>query len=277
MALAGSAYRIVHAARLLLGKSDEAEVVRAGFKWALDLREGLDLAIYLTGYFQRAVVQSCLAKLPEGAIALDIGANMGAFTLHMANAVGPHGKVIAIEPTCYPYQRLCRNLRSNPSLTGQVSTLQAFLTANPNESIPEALPSSWRLAGERKGAHPVHFGVPQATGGSRSLTLDQLAKEIDLQRLDLVKIDVDGAEDDVLAGGEKVLRQFKPDIIIEVAPYTLVERNLAPDAPLERLKKMGYCFQSLDGRKLDSTEIEGLMKLRPGQSRDIVASYCDAK
>ena len=271
MALAGSAYWLIHILRLIIGKNDRAKVRRAGIDWALDLREGLDLTIYLSGYFQRDVVLSSKAMLQKGDVVVDVGANMGSFALHMAEAVGGNGKVIAIEPTAYPYQRLCENLDLNSGLKERIETYQAFLTANSEGLKPDTIQSSWRLAGVRNGAHPVHLGVPQTTSGARSLTLDQIVEEIDLKRLDFIKIDVDGAEDDVLAGGESVIRKFKPSVLIEVAPYTLTERGLPPDAPLNRLKQLGYSFKSLDGKELRDDDLNKLMALRPGQSKDIIA------
>lgn len=273
MGLASLGYQAVRAVRRCFGLGDEAFVMREGINWKLDLREGLDLTIYLTGAFQRKVVQTCLALLPDEGVALDIGANMGAVTLPMAQKLRGKGFVIAIEPTRYPYQRLSHNLDANAKAKARVHLLQAFLTSGGEQRMPEALPSSWRVAGDRQGAHPVHLGVPQSTEGAITLTLDELVVQKNLDRLDLIKIDVDGAEDDVLAGGEATIRRFRPSVVIEVAPYTLLERGLAPDAPLKRLKQLGYAFRDMDGRLMSDTDIRKLTKLLPGQSQDIVAFF----
>jgi FkbM family methyltransferase len=270
IALARAAYLAVSGARRLAGHGDEARVSRGGLEWVLDLREGLDLTIYVTGHFQRGVVDACRRLLPPGGVAMDIGANMGAQTLHLAAAAGPHGRVVAVEPTAYPLARLRRNLAANPALGPRVTTLQAFLVAGDGESIPEALPSSWRVAGDRTGAHPVHLGVPQATEGAVALTLDALVAREDLGRLDLVKLDVDGAEDDVLAGGETTLRRFRPAVVMEVAPYTLTDRGQAGDAPLRRLQHLGYRFTDLKGVSLGN-DLAWVATLGRGFGRDIVA------
>jgi len=271
--LARLAYLAVHAVRRLTGKDDIAKVSRCGLRWVLDLREGLDLTIFLTGYFEHGVVRTCQRLLKPGDVAIDVGANMGSQTLHMAKAVGPTGRVLSVEPTSCPLGRLRANLSGNPSLLSRVCLIQAFLTSTSEEHIPEFLPSSWRLAGDRSGAHPIHRGVPQDTKGAYSLTLDQLAEKEKLRKVNLIKIDVDGAEDAVIAGGERTISFFRPYIVMEVAPYTLIERGLSGKAPLHRLRRLGYVFEDLNGNRLDSEYLQWVDQLQPGYSRDIVARY----
>lgn len=273
IALARIAYLCISTVRKLLGLDDRAQVSRAGMRWDLDLREGLDLTIFVTGFFQKRVVRACTGLLPAGGVAIDIGANMGAQTLHMANAVGAKGTVIAIEPTSYPMQRLMRNVQANPELLPRVRTFQTFLTATPDDAVPDSLQSSWKVAGDRSGAHPVHLGVPQMTAGASSSTLDNLVEREGLTRIDLIKLDVDGAEDSVLAGGERILERYKPSIVIEVAPYTLVERGLAPDAPLRRLQRLGYVFEDLDGNPIGPEKLARLAAQPQGYGEDIVARH----
>jgi FkbM family methyltransferase len=270
IALARAAYLAISGMRSLAGKGDEARVNRGGLNWVLDLREGLDLTIYVTGHFQKGVVEACRKLMPTGGTAIDIGANMGAQTVHLAQQAGPSGRVVSVEPTAYPLERLIGNLAANPGLPERVTAVQAFLIAGPAEAIPAALPSSWRVAGDRSDAHPVHKGVPQATTGAAAMTLDALVAREALTRIDLIKLDVDGAEDDVLAGGEASLLRFRPAVVMEVAPYTLTDRGLAGDAPLRRLQRLGYRFTDLKGTPL-ADDLAWVSALGRGFGRDIVA------
>ncbi len=273
--MARLAYLAVHAARRIAGKDDIAKVSRCGLRWVLDLREGLDLTIFLTGYFERGVVRACQRLLMPGDVAIDVGANMGSQTLHMAKAVGPTGRVLSVEPTACPMGRLRANLSENPNLLSRVRLIQAFLTSTPEDYVPEFLPSSWRLAGDRSGAHPIHRGVPQDTKGANPLTLDQLTEQEKLRKVNLIKIDVDGAEDDVIAGGERTIGFFRPYIVMEVAPYTLIERGISGKAPLHRLRRLGYVFEDLNGNRLDSEHLQWVDRIQQGYSRDIVACYAE--
>lgn len=275
MALAMATYYLLNKSRRLFGLGDLTKITRHGVSWDLDLREGIDLSIFLTGSFQRRVAETCIRLLPPGGIAFDIGANMGSVTVPLSKAVSKSGKIFAIEPTLYPFIRLKKNLAINSVDSNLVVPLQLFLSSGVDEFIPSALQSSWKVSGENVGAHPVHFGVPQSTEGAVSSSLDLLVNKLGLCRLDLIKIDVDGAEDDVLAGGAASIIRYTPSIVIEVAPYTLVERNLHPLAPLLQLQKLGYKFATMNGRALSDLDVTKLELLRPGQSIDIVAIHGD--
>src|SRR6202165_5901393 len=94
-------YHAVHAGRTLLGRTDQEIVVRDGVTYELDLSQGIDFAIYLGGMFERSTAVA-LAKLTEpSSLVLDIGANIGAHTLHLASLVGLNGRVMAFEPPVF--------------------------------------------------------------------------------------------------------------------------------------------------------------------------------
>jgi hypothetical protein len=141
----------------------------------------------------------------------------------------------------------------------------------PGQRLPETLQSSWRVDGNDRDAHPVHRGVPQATRGADAMPLDDLIMRESPERVSFIKIDVDGAEDDIIQGGERTIRLFRPIILIEVAPYTLIERGLSGDAPLKRLRAMGYHFEDLAGRVLESDRRLWVDAISVGYGQDIVA------
>src|SRR5688572_20988587 len=97
--LAKMASRVVLSCRKLLGRPAQAQFVRDGIRWQLDLREGIDFSIYLLGSFEPATVRAYRRIVKPGQTVLDIGANIGAHTLPLARLVGPGGRVIAFEPT----------------------------------------------------------------------------------------------------------------------------------------------------------------------------------
>src|SRR5580692_6023609 len=110
VALAGAAYKVISSARSIVGKNDGVEVERRGLRWALDLGEGIDFSIYLLGAFEPGT-QATLKKLVKsGDVVFDIGANVGAHTLGIAQSVGGSGKVYAFEPADFAFAKLKRNL-----------------------------------------------------------------------------------------------------------------------------------------------------------------------
>jgi len=232
------------AMRHAVGLGPELVVTRRGIRWSLDLREGIDFAIYLLGAFEQATVNAYSARIPFGGTVLDIGANIGAHTLHMARCVGPGGRVIAFEPTDWAYSKLLKNLSLNPDLAHRVQAEQVLLTDDPASPVPTEMFSSWPLAGG-EGLHSIHLGRAMPVTRAVAKTLDGFLEKAGLGRIDLIKIDVDGGEYNVLSGGLETLRRHLPVIVTELAPYE-------PDAPgggLDRLLDLfdaaGYRWSSL--------------------------------
>lgn len=269
MKLARVAYAAIVLGRRVFGKDHRVTARRGGITWSLDLREGIDTAIYCMGRFEPATVRAYRRLLRPGSVAVDIGANSGAHTLPLAQAVGEGGRVLAYEPTASAYERLLRNIALNPPLAARVVPRQVMLMDASDRPLPSGLPSSWPLTPSDH-AHPLHRGVATATEGARVMTLDASIAESGVARLDLIKLDVDGYEFEVLAGAKETLRRFRPFIIFEIAPYLLEERGVNPCAPFAALENAGYRFTTLSGRPIDSTIAAALSK-RPGVSRNIIA------
>jgi hypothetical protein len=96
-----------------------------------------------------------LSQLTEpSSLVLDIGANIGAHTLHLAGLVGPKGRVMAFETTDFAFGKLRRNLDLNPPLASGVEAFHCFLTASDQASVPDAIYSSCRLP-RRQGCTPL--------------------------------------------------------------------------------------------------------------------------
>jgi len=193
-------------------------VRRRGIRWHLDLREGIDLSIYLLGSFEPSVVRSYRRLVSAGDTVLDIGANVGAHTLPLARAVGPAGLVVAFEPTAWAFAKLRANLGLNPDLAPRVVAEQAMLVGADRAPLAAETYSSWPLVAASD-LHPQHLGRLMSTAQARAVTLDDYLAETAVDRVDFVKLDVDGAEPDVLAGGAATIARHRPVIVMELAPY----------------------------------------------------------
>src|ERR1700680_1562623 len=128
IAAARAIYHAIHAGRTLLGRTDREIVVRDGVTYDVDLSQGIDFAIYLGNIYERQTRAALRRLVSPSSLVLDIGANIGAHTLHLAQLVGPTGRVIAFEPTDYAYRKLTRNLELNPQLEARVTACHCFLT-----------------------------------------------------------------------------------------------------------------------------------------------------
>jgi FkbM family methyltransferase len=213
-----------------------------------------------------------LAKLAEpSALVLDIGANIGAHTLRLANLVGPKGRVMAFEPTDFAFRKLRRNLDLNPALASRVETFHCFLTANDGASVPNAIYSSWPLVAET-GLHAKHLGREMQTGAARPRSLDRVLSERADRKVQLVKLDVDGYECDVLRGATSLLRDTRPVFVMELAPYVLDERGASLDELLSYFIPNGYVFyDERTQRRLPSVAKELQRLVADGESMNVIA------
>jgi FkbM family methyltransferase len=244
MRLASILYRALKSIRSFAGATDVARVKRNGLHWELDLREGIDLAIFAFGSFERETARVLKKLVTPGSIVLDIGANIGAHTLNLGRLVGPTGKVYAFEPTTYAFSKLKRNLALNPEISARVVAEQARLTYESKSDRSVEIYSSWKVVGEER-RHPKHLGIAQSTGAAALLTLDDYCNNANLCGISFVKLDVDGFETEVLSGGIETLRRDLPTICMELAPYALEERGSSLTELLSVLGSLGYHLLSL--------------------------------
>jgi FkbM family methyltransferase len=264
-------YHAIHAGRALLGRTDREIVVRDKLVYDLDLSEGIDFGIYLGNFYERQT-RSALTKLVSpGSLVLDIGANIGAHTLHLAQLVGPGGRVLAFEPTEYAFRKLRRNLDLNPSLASRVELFHCFLTQNDGVSVPNDIYSSWPLVTE-DALHAKHLGRGMKTDSAQARSLDSVLAEHADRKVQLVKLDVDGFECDVLRGASSLLRDTRPIFVMELAPYLLEERGASLDQLLSCFVPNGYVFyDERTHQRLPSTAtgLQGLVTT--GESVNIIA------
>ena len=241
IAAARMIYHAVHAGRTLLGRTDQEIVVRENVTYDLNLSQGIDFAIYLGNMYERPTRAALRKLVSPASLVLDIGANIGAHTLHLAQLVGPQGLVMAFEPTEYAFRKLHRNLELNPALAARVIAHHCFLTRNDDDEIPSAIFSSWPLA-KQSGLHSKHLGREMGTEAATGRSLDKILAETADRKVSLVKLDVDGFECDVLRGSTALLRDIRPIFVMELAPYVLEERGTSLEELLSYFIPNGYSF-----------------------------------
>ncbi len=101
------------------------------------------------------------------------------------------------------------------------------------------------------------------TAGAVSATLDQTIEELNLNRIDFVKLDVDGHEFEVLCGATKTIERFKFRILLELAPYVYAENPQVFDRMLIKLWDMGYSMMDVASGKTLPSDTEQVRRLIP--------------
>ena len=231
-------YFSLHNLRWLVGRRDVIEVNRRGVRWRLDLREGIDLTIYLAGAFELPTLRQMERLVLPGMNVIDVGANVGAHTLHLAKLVGEGGSVTAFEPTTFAVGKLRNNLAANPQLAERVDVRQCMLVGDHGAEGEPSVPSSWPVDGRRPD-DPELGSVGMSTAGCAAMTLDEALDDGTKRPIHLMKMDVDGHELDVLRGALGLLRRDRPVLVMELAPYVFAKPDDF-DAVLQLLWNLDY-------------------------------------
>jgi FkbM family methyltransferase len=160
------------------------------------------------GRFEPGFQAVCARALGPGAVAVDVGANIGATALIMSAFAGADGRVVALEPGPQSFALLQRNLALNSAST--VTPLALAVSAEPGTTTFCENSAFGHLA-------------PGAPGPQVAVeTLDRIVEGQGLRRLDLLKIDTEGFEPQVLEGAAATIERLKPVIYMELNSWALI-------------------------------------------------------
>jgi FkbM family methyltransferase len=179
---------------------------------------------------------------------VDVGANDGYFSLFAARRVGTTGIVVAIEPSTRERTNLRRNLARNGFANVDVlSTALGAVSGEADLRLAQGTHSGHNTLGRF-----VYDDVKTANVERVTLkTLDQVAMELSLRRIDFIKIDVEGSEAGVVAGARSVLTSMRPLMLLEINDRALSAQGATAQTLLACLRNdFGYeilAFSPLTG------------------------------
>jgi len=206
----GKAFIAVMAHRLKAVPPGGVHEIEPSVVMDLNFSEDMERMIYFRAY-EVLPAKLILGRLKPGDVFVDVGANIGFYSLRARRRVGPGGRVIAFEPNPVILRRLRRNLELNEA-NGRV---EVFDVALGDENGTATLYSSAQAShGESslrdQGWHTVE------TCSIDVRKLDELAAGANIARIDFLKIDVEGAEKLVFVGAAETIRKCVPSILLEV-------------------------------------------------------------
>jgi FkbM family methyltransferase len=247
--------RVIHLGRPFLFKGKgvllEPLAARSGtrtatvagtFAMSLDLANAIHRQIFM-GTFARDMTRWARTLLPAGGTFLDVGAHAGYFSLLAADRVGPHDHVHAVEPNPRTFDTLRRHLDRNAvsqvrahhcGLADRAGTLRLHAPAGTHDYNATMLPrADWAMV-----------EVP-------ARRLDDCLTEWGVDRIDLMKMDVEGAEPLVVAGGaESLARGVVRHLMVEVNGPRLTEGGSSPSAFFATLARLGFRPGALSGDRV---------------------------
>jgi FkbM family methyltransferase len=191
------------------------------------------MGLSLGGVYEPVETKLVRELVRPGSVVLDVGANIGYFTLLFARLVGSSGHVIAFEPDPYSFDLLARNIRANEY--GNVTALQ--LAASNQES-------RLRLYRDRFGNldHGLMESSSDVEGITiRSVRLDDFLPTVTDRAIDFVKMDIQGSEGWALEGMERRLREMNTSLLLtEFWPTGLDRIGYGALNFLRLLQRLGF-------------------------------------
>jgi FkbM family methyltransferase len=204
--------------------------VREGFVMQIDGSSQTGRMLYATGEYESETSRLIERLLGPGDTMIDVGANIGYFTILGARAVGERGRVVAFEPMPHVRARLEQNISLNrlPNVAVQ------------NEALSDASGPITFYAGP---ADDTGLASLRPLSGSSEVNVmrarfDDLWSRSD--RVALVKIDVEGAEMAAIRGMTECLRRDGPHVILEVTDDYLRVMGASADALAAHMMGLGY-------------------------------------
>lgn len=192
-----------------------------GSRFSCRLGEHMGSQIYWRGAYSGSQLQVLASLLQPGGVFIDLGANQGEFTVFAARLVGKDGRVFAFEPSPVMQQRLSKNIQLNGF--EQVSIEPVAVADKPGRlslysptgafedgTIHDGLPTLYAQAGE----------AGNSTTEVAVTTLDAWQSARRPARVDVIKMDIEGAELPALQGGLGLIQRFRPALIIELNAAT---------------------------------------------------------
>jgi FkbM family methyltransferase len=173
-------------------------------------------AIFLQRQYYEPLLEHLERLVKPGDVVFDCGANQGIYTCAFGALVGPGGRVEGFEPQKYAVESAVRSIRLNRfehvrinriAVSSKVGT--QFLDTSSGAVGASIVKDLGRSSGEM---------VPVTT-------LDTFTKENLISRIDLIKMDIEGAEFDCLLGAQRVLEAFRPIIVLEADDRSVAWNN----------------------------------------------------
>jgi FkbM family methyltransferase len=222
----------------------------------LDLADEDQLLIYWSGLDRadRKIMRLVRELLPRDGVFLDVGANIGLHTLASARHLRTgNGYVVAFEPHPENYKVLCHNLEQNGLTNVRAELLGLSDSCKTLAVCGSAKAGNWSVASNGS----LKFEV-------KLLSLDEYVEQQPLERIDVIKMDIEGSEVHALAGARASLDRHRPLIIFEVNPYWLGRLETGVTELFSLLQDLRYSVHHLPdpgvrpGPTLTAGELTGM-------------------
>jgi FkbM family methyltransferase len=213
--------------------------VEPGISFLLDPRDLIAVSILRGGEWQPEIWEALAPALSEGAVFLDVGAHIGYFSIKASPRVGKTGKVLAFEPNPETLKLLRDNVTVNQAANVIVEPIACISREQTLTFWASASFNTGMSSLSRENAD-ITYKEPPRPYQVRGRPIDNVIREMNPARIDAIKVDVEGAEVEVLRGALETLRRFHPKLVIEVDARQLSAFKTTPEELASTIKGAGY-------------------------------------
>ncbi len=200
-------------------------------------------ALFKGRAYERAERRFMYGALAVGMIVFDVGANIGLYTVIAARRVGPAGRVHSFEPSPAEFACLTRNVRTN-RLRNVVAN-EVAVGGSRSEVTLTVYGDGWGAYNTLAPSRALE--VPSSAVIVSQVTLDAYVGDYQLDRVDIIKIDVEGAEQSVLHGGESVVwPRLRPVVMCEFSDRRTALLGYRAGTLWEYLARFDYRWFEVD-------------------------------
>jgi FkbM family methyltransferase len=245
-----------------------------GHQMRLAHRESTNLGLtlkMLLGVYEPGTTQLIESTVKPGMIVVDVGAHAGYYTLLAARLAGPEGKVYAFEADPANYRLLIENIELN-AYTNIHAVPQAVAGSTGRLSF---YISPW--GSDRNSLYQDNTGPEARRVEVDAVTLDDFMARLGRPAIDLIKMDIEGAEFVALEGMKETLEKTRK-LIIEFSPAALQAGHVKPEDLLNRLSRFGFGFSVIeddgDLKPRESVDFPALIDAL-AKGKDVVNLFCE--
>jgi FkbM family methyltransferase len=214
--------------------------------------ENIGFEIFINGIYEQNTSDFIASRLPPNGVFLDLGANIGAITIPVKNK-RKDIKVVCVEASPWIYSYLDKNLKMNK--VSDIQSLNRALYYSDNEILNFYSPV------EKFGKGSLSPVFTNQITPVTTIKVDTLVRELEISKVDLIKIDVEGFEYQVFRGATALLgRNDAPDIIFEFVDWAeQAAEGVSVGAAQEILREMGYRIFYLKENGVQD-EVNGILR-----------------
>jgi FkbM family methyltransferase len=208
-------------------------------RFLCNLGSFIEWNVYFRGYHDPDFSAALKRLTQPGMLIVDVGANVGGYTLLMAKKAGLAGRVLAFEPNPEVYDRLLSNISAN-AMGDRISAHRIALS----ERSGVGTMFGPRRDYPNRGIASLHQFVDALSEKFvvEVSTLDAQALQHGIQKLDLIKIDTEGNDVKVLLGAMATITRYRPRIVFEANRAAHRESGSSLEAVRAELRSLGYSF-----------------------------------